>query len=50
MDIYAKIKYNKPWELATVVNEAFQPTNDMPAAEAATGRLLINQNKECKAV
>ena len=29
MDIYAKVKYNKPWELATVVNEAFQPTNDI---------------------
>ena len=28
MDIYAKVKYNKPWELATVVNEAFQPTSE----------------------
>ena len=26
MDIYAKVKYNKPWELASVVNEAFRPT------------------------
>lgn len=23
MDIYAKVKYNKPWELAQIVNEAF---------------------------
>ena len=23
MDIYAKVKYNKPWELAKVVNAAF---------------------------
>ena len=23
MDIYAKVKYNKPWELADVVNAAF---------------------------
>lgn len=27
MDIYAKVKYNKPWELAELINEAFQPTN-----------------------
>ncbi len=25
MDIYARVKYNKPWELAEVVNKAFQP-------------------------
>lgn len=25
MDIYAKVKYNKPWELASVVNQAFEP-------------------------
>ena len=24
MDIYARVKYNKPWELAAVVNKAFQ--------------------------
>ena len=23
MDIYAKVKYNKPWELAEMVNKAF---------------------------
>ena len=23
MDVYARVKYNKPWELASVVNEAF---------------------------
>lgn len=28
MDIYAKVKYNKPWELAAVVNEAFQPSTE----------------------
>lgn len=29
MDIYAKVKYNKPQELASVINEAFQqPKND----------------------
>ena len=27
MDIYAKVKYNKPWELASVVNQAFSPNN-----------------------
>lgn len=25
MDIYAKVKYNKPRELASVVNQAFEP-------------------------
>ena len=25
MDIYAKVKFNKPWELASVVNQAFEP-------------------------
>ena len=29
MDIYAKAKYNKPWELATVVNAAFEPAVNM---------------------
>ncbi len=24
MDIYARVKYNKPWELSSVINEAFQ--------------------------
>ena len=28
MDIYAKVKYNKPWELATVVNTAFKSIQD----------------------
>lgn len=28
MDIYAKVKYNKPWELAAVVNDAFQPSTE----------------------
>ncbi len=28
MDIYAKVKYNKPWELATVVNSAFKSIQD----------------------
>lgn len=29
MDIYAKVKYNKPWELAKVVNAAFsEPQNN----------------------
>lgn len=28
MDIYAKVKYNKPWELASVVNQAFSPNNN----------------------
>ena len=23
MDIYAKVKYNKPWELAPVINQVF---------------------------
>lgn len=27
MDIYAKVKYNKPWELATVINKACAPIN-----------------------
>jgi integrase len=26
MDIYARVKYNKPWELSKVVNEAFDAT------------------------
>ena len=29
MDIYAKAKYNKPWELATIVNAAFEPAVNM---------------------
>ena len=30
MDIYAKVKYNKPWELAKVVNAAFpEPPKEM---------------------
>ena len=29
MDIYAKAKYNKPWELATVVTAAFEQTVNM---------------------
>ena len=29
MDIYAKVKYNKPWKLAKVVNAAFsEPQNN----------------------
>lgn len=24
MDIYAKVKYNKPWELSAIVNPAFE--------------------------
>ena len=27
MDIYAKVKYNKPWELAQVVNDALNNTD-----------------------
>lgn len=29
MDIYAKVKYNKPWELASVVNQAFEPHDNV---------------------
>jgi len=29
IDIYAKAKYNKPWELATVVNADVEPAVNM---------------------
>ena len=35
MDIYAKVKYNKPWELAAVVNEAFQPSTEYRESPAS---------------
>lgn len=36
IDIYAKVKYNKPEELICVVNEALnQPTNDIISEDTA---------------
>ncbi len=32
MDIYAKVKYNKPWELAPVVNQAFSTNGEKESA------------------
>ena len=28
MDIYAKVKHNKPWELAPVINQAFSTNSE----------------------
>ena len=33
MDIYARVKYNKPWELAKVVNAAFADPDQIQASE-----------------
>ena len=32
MDIYAKVKYNKPWELAPVINQAFSTNSEEESA------------------
>ena len=32
MDIYAKVKYNKPWELASVINQAFSTNSEKESA------------------
>ena len=32
MDIYAKVKYNKPWELAPVINQAFSTNSEKESA------------------
>ena len=32
MDIYAKVKHNKPWELATVINQAFSTNSEKESA------------------
>lgn len=32
MDIYAKVKYNKPWELAPVINQAFSTNSEKGSA------------------
>ena len=32
MDIYAKVKYNKPWELAPVINQAFSINSEKESA------------------
>lgn len=37
MDIYAKVKYNKPWELASVVNQAFEPHDNGEKSENLMG-------------
>ena len=38
MDIYARVKYNKPWELAKVVNDAFEaPEADAESSGKSVG-------------
>lgn len=32
MDIYAKVKYNKPWELALVISQAFSTNSEKESA------------------
>ena len=32
MDIYAKVKYNKPWELAPVINQVFSINSEKESA------------------
>ena len=32
MDIYAKVKYNKPWELAPVINQVFSISSEKESA------------------
>ena len=32
MDIYAKVKYNKPWELAPVINQVFSIHSEKESA------------------
>ncbi len=32
MDIYVKVKYNKPWELAPVINQAFSTNSEKESA------------------
>jgi hypothetical protein len=32
VDIYAKVKYSKPWELAPVINQAFSTNSEKESA------------------